>query len=377
MSPGPAPFRDPHGVRTHVLWTESSLQASIQASCLVSAFASVVVASETGDLGLIDLRHGTMLSRLSLEDPVQGLVVTDHRVVVTTAASVLIYNLMDPRAADVNKSTTTGFTLLWERPVPEYFDRFVGPPLVLSGHVIQAMEREGAVGLASFDLKSQDNDWEGDSEKALAGRFGFLTAGAADRILLGSDRGVVRGFVVTSGLTWFESQIPMGLAAPGILPAPVCCEKLHAVAEGGTLYLLDTASSPVPRPLGQAHVELPGFLGVSEHEVVLGTQRGELVRYNAAGLDRREFKSLMGEAGTRAGFTTPPILFDGGRLIAADAAGAAHFFGPLSDGGSPAIKHFSFTRTGRLTGLIGIGPTLIGTTSTGEVQALKIVEEEP
>lgn len=367
----PAPFVEPTSIQSSVRWTNTDRRSPVPASCLAFTSGTLVAAGEDGSIRLIELATGREIHHTESEKQPLSLLLIGEKLVMITRQTLRVFELLDPRSAEINRPHPTRLRLEWEQSVHHDFESFTGTPVALGSRVVLAMQRTGAMGLMAFDVKERAIAWSGDAEKTLSGEHAFLTAMGGDRVVTGDSEGRIRGFTA-AGHPWFETEVTGGLLPGAQVPFPAHGGRLHLIARDGSVQAIAPDEDPAPRPVGQIHVELPGAIGVSRNEIVIGTIHGKLLRYNVRGLEQRMLESHPGPAGNRPGFHLPPRLYPDGQLVVANAEGALHFLGPRSMNDAPTVKHFSFRATTKLTALIAMGSTFVGVSQAGEIQALEI-----
>lgn len=369
----PAPWRDQHGIRLLSPWPDDvSLGAPASASCAVAAAGTLLTFSAQGSLAMTDLRDGRTIDRNTLDEDPVSLYTTGERLLVVSAERVRLYSLLGRAADDYSASGPTGLRKLAEKPVPSPYRRFVGHAIPYGPHLVTAAAGAGAYGLLCLKLDTLENLWEDDAQKSFPGDVAFLAPNGEASAVVANGDGQVVGLSGIKGSEAFRVQLPGGLYH-GFARAAVHDSSLYAFNAAGDLTRTTLSGRRESSVVGQVHVDNPSTLAVSGKEIVVGNRHGDLSRFNSYGLEPRTF-GITARANDPTGFTMPTVLSEDGCALAATEGGTLLFFGPRQEA-PPLERMFGFRQGSGLSSFVLEGTTLVGLSTRGEVQALKILPE--
>lgn len=368
-----APWRDLSGLRLSSPWMkELTFGAPVHAACVATASGALLGFTAEGALVMASLRSGTVIDRNMLrEDPV-SVYATGERLLAVSSERVRLFSLLGRSEDAYSAPGPSGFRRLAERPVPATFRRYVGSPIPYGPHLVVAAAGTGAFGLSCLKLDTLDDLWEQDSAKSFPGELAFLLPWGEAGVVVGNRDGQVVGLSGTKGTEAFRVTLPGGLYA-SFSRAAVHANGLYAFNAAADLMRTELSARRSTTSVGEVHVEHPSSLGVSAREVAVGNRHGQLARWNPHGLDRR-VTSVKLHADVSPGLTLSPLLTHDGSLFAATEGGTLVFLGPRSDA-APLERTFAPPSGAGLAAFLLDGSTLIGVSTRGEVQAMKILPE--
>ena len=370
-----APWRELAGLRLTTPWPDPlTLGSPAHPACVASASGALLAFTAEGALVMVDLRSGRLNDRNMLGDDPVSIYATPDRVLAVSSERVRLYSLLGRSADDYSAPGPTGFRRLAEKQVPGTFRRYVASPIPYGPHLVCAAAAPGAFGLSCLKLDSLEDLWENDSQKSFPGELAFLLPWGEAGLIVGNRDGQVVGLSGIKGSEAFRLQLPGGLYE-SFPHAAVHSGGLYAFNSAADLMRTELAGRRVTTAVGDVHVEHPSSLGVSAREIVVGNRHGQLARWNPHGLDRRAFGVKLRADEAPTGLTLPPLLTDDGCLFAATEGGSLLFFGPRSDA-APLERTFAPPSGAGLAAYLLDGSSLIGVSTRGEVQAMKILPEE-
>jgi hypothetical protein len=279
---------------------------------------AAVEQGESGLLQLLDLR-GRLLDEMALPEPALALSVTESMLLVVMSRSVLLCDLRQDTASQLEKPGLDRLGRCQELAVrPCGFARFIGQAL-FAGRPNSASDTErnilipyetqdGQFGVLQFNSANPDRL----QERICGEHFCFLTRYGDHHVVIGDGGGRVRR-LRAHDLEGDETAQCLGrpLLRGLVTNGAVVGRTLFTLTAEGEMTEWNFTSPP--KPSGGLRLDSPSSFGVSEQTVFLANQRGEFY----AG-PREDFDLVVDRFEARqpglSSVSLPPILFADGSM---------------------------------------------------------------